>query len=134
MPLDKLQGSCLCQKVCYEINGPIIALNLCHCTMCQKSHGSAFGPYLRVKKSDFNFSAGIENVKHYSNSSGIRRTFCSECGSSLQWIRESSVALGVAAGTLDTDIDMEPTAQYWCEDSKGWHQLRDDVPRFNQEN
>ncbi|HIL98179.1 MAG TPA: GFA family protein [Pseudomonadales bacterium] len=124
-------GSCLCQNVCYEISGPIIRLNLCHCTMCQKSHGAAFAPYLRVAKEDFSIVRGQEFVASFQSNQEITRTFCHVCGSNLQWIRASSDALGVAAGTLDSVIDMQPSAQYWCVDSKQWHQLREDVRRYD---
>jgi hypothetical protein len=128
--MANLPGSCLCQEVAYEISGPIIRLNFCHCTMCQKNHGAAFAPYLRVAKKDFTIVRGEEFVASYQSSQGITRTFCHQCGSNLQWIRASSDALGIAAGTLDSDIDVQPAAQYWCEDSKRWHQLRQDVQQY----
>lgn len=126
-------GSCLCGKVGYRITGPIIRLNFCHCTMCQKNHGAAFAAYLRVAKSDFEIVRGEEFVTSYESSHGISRTFCHRCGSNLQWIRASSDALGVAAGTLDSDIDIQPSAQYWCENSKSWHHIRQDIRSYNSE-
>ena len=131
--MDSLLGSCLCQKVGYEISGPVIRLNFCHCTMCQKNHGAAFAPYLRVAKEDFTILRGEEFVASYQSSPDITRTFCRRCGSNLQWIRGSSDALGIAAGTLDSVVDVQPSAQYWCEDSKAWHQLRNDIPRHDSE-
>lgn len=70
--------------------------------MCQKNHGAAFAPYLRVEKKDFAIVRGEEFVASYQSSQGITRTFCHRCGSNLQWIRASSNALGIAAGTLDS--------------------------------
>ena len=131
--MASLVGSCLCQKVAYEIRGPIIRLNFCHCTMCQKNHGAAFAPYLRVAKEDFAIVHGEEFVASYQSSQEVARTFCHRCGSNLQWIRASSDAMGIAAGTLDSDIDLQPAAQYWCHDSKRWHQLRQDVPQYDSE-
>ncbi|MEO2175711.1 MAG: GFA family protein, partial [bacterium] len=72
-----------------------------------------------------------EFVASFQSNQEITRTFCHVCGSNLQWIRASSDALGVAAGTLDSVIDMQPSAQYWCVDSKQWHQLREDVRRYD---
>ena len=40
MPI--LNGSCLCGGIKFEINGPLVAPNNCHCTMCSKQHGAAF--------------------------------------------------------------------------------------------
>ncbi len=131
--MTRLHGTCLCQKVSYEITGPFIRLNFCHCTMCQKSHGAAFAPYLRVAKQDFAIVSGNEFVTSFQSTPDITRTFCHVCGSNLQWIRASSDALGVAAGTLDLVIDVQPSAQYWCEDAKSWHQLREDVRQYEEE-
>ena len=131
--MTSLSGSCLCQAVGYEICGPIIRLNFCHCSMCQKNHGAAFAPYLRVAKEDFIVIRGQEFITSYQSSHGITRTFCRRCGSNLQWIRASSDAEGVAAGTLDSAIDIQPAAQYWCDDSKSWHRVRADVRQFSSE-
>ena len=128
--MSLLHGACLCDAVRYEIRGSIIRLNLCHCDMCQKSHGAAFAPYLRVNKSDFHFVTGQDLVTSYQSSEEIIRTFCQRCGSNLQWIRNNSDGLGVAAGTLDSEVNIQPAAQFYCIESKSWHQLRDDVPQY----
>jgi hypothetical protein len=131
--MDVFRGSCLCQKVIYEFEGPIIRLNFCHCVMCQKAHGAAFAPYMRVLKDNFRVVAGREFIASFASSEGISRTFCRNCGSNLQWIRESSEAMGIAAVTLDTDVDIDPSAQYWCDEAKTWHQPRRDVPQYGAE-
>ena len=128
-----LSGSCLCGAVRFGADGPVKRLNLCHCRMCQKAHGAAFAPYARVDKDKFYFTAGEEHVKTFVSSPDIVRTFCGTCGSNLQWIRESSDGLGIAAGCLDTRLDMQPAAQFYCQESQAWHRLRDDVDTFAQE-
>lgn len=131
--MEVYKGSCLCQEVRYQIDGPIIRLNFCHCIMCQKAHGAAFAPYMRVLKDNFRVLEGQALIQSFASSEGITRTFCGNCGSNLQWIRESSDAMGVAAGTLDSDIDIQPSVQIWCDEAKTWHQLRDDVPQYATE-
>jgi hypothetical protein len=129
--MNTLEGSCLCGSIKYEIAGPIIRFNLCHCDMCQKNHGAAFAPYLRVAKEHFSFTKGNEFISDFRSSADVCRTFCRVCGSNLQWIRDHADGMGVAAGTLDSKMEITPTAQLFCEDSKSWHQLRDDVPSFD---
>ena len=51
-----LHGSCLCGAIRYEIDGPLGAAGHCHCTMCRKAHGAAFGTYSRVKRDAFSAS------------------------------------------------------------------------------
>jgi hypothetical protein len=43
-----LVGSCLCGTVRYELRATIESLCHCHCIMCQKAHGAAFGTYAPV--------------------------------------------------------------------------------------
>lgn len=40
--MTKLQGSCLCGGVRYQINGPLTGALNCHCAMCRKAHGRLF--------------------------------------------------------------------------------------------
>lgn len=45
MPEGTLEGSCLCGAVRYQVDGPPKRVAHCHCTLCQKHHGAAFGSY-----------------------------------------------------------------------------------------
>jgi len=126
-----LRGSCLCGKVTYRTTGRVQRFNLCHCDMCRKATGGAFGPMVRVMKSDFEFLAGQDAIQTYQSSPGVSRTFCKHCGATLQWMRDDGDALGFTAGTLDTDLEVTPTAQIFCGESPEWHQLREDVERFD---
>ena len=129
--MNKLTGSCLCGAVTYKTTGLVLGFNVCHCDMCQKATGGPFGPFVRIKKTDFQFLTGEDVIQTYSSSPGVTRSFCETCGSTLQWLRDDSDGLGFTAGTLDTPLDMKPTAQIFCGESQAWHQLRDDVEQFD---
>ena len=47
------RGSCLCGSVRYEVRGLLEPASHCHCSMCRKAHGAAFGSYARVQRNDF---------------------------------------------------------------------------------
>jgi len=129
----QLRGSCLCGGVQYSVDGPAQRLNYCHCRMCQKAHGTAFAPYVRVAKTAFTFTAGAELVASFQSSADITRTFCSRCGSTLQWIRGESTGLGIAAGTFDTDPGVGAGVQIWVESRADWHALDPAIPAFETE-
>ena len=57
-----LHGSCLCGQVRYEIRSEVKAVAHCHCRMCQKAHGAAFGSYGSVPLEDFEITRGREFV------------------------------------------------------------------------
>jgi hypothetical protein len=44
-----------CGQIRYEIVGPVGEALYCHCSMCRKSHGTAFRARLAVPKSSFRF-------------------------------------------------------------------------------
>ena len=96
-------GSCLCGKVKYEVSGELAEASHCHCTMCQKAHGAAFGSYANTTRNPFRCREGAEYVASYASSPMVQRTFCSVCGSTLQWMTDNkSDVLSVTLGTLDT--------------------------------
>jgi len=41
-----LQGGCLCGGIRYEISGPLTEAGNCHCSMCRRFHGAAFGTHV----------------------------------------------------------------------------------------
>ena len=43
-------GRCLCGDICFEYDGPIGPVALCHCSQCRRAHGSAFSASAPVQK------------------------------------------------------------------------------------
>ncbi|HVL58157.1 MAG TPA: GFA family protein [Burkholderiaceae bacterium] len=107
------RGSCLCGKVRYEVDGELTDVSHCHCTMCRKAHGAAYGSYGNVRREQFRFVAGESGVARYRSSAGVLRTFCAECGATLQWLRvdPQSPWVSFTLGTLDTRYAPEPDAR-----------------------
>lgn len=99
------QGSCLCGSVTYEVRSQIKAVSHCHCGMCRKAHGAAFGTYGSVPLGDLVVTAGAELVRNHDSSPGVTRSFCSMCGSPLTWHSihgDAASWISFSLGTLDT--------------------------------
>jgi len=94
-------GSCLCGTVRFELSGPPTDLLHCHCRMCQKAHGAVFATFARVPHEAFRIVAGEAYVACYRSSEHCTRTFCSVCGSSLQFLRDGRGDFGLAVSALD---------------------------------
>ncbi len=120
-----LEGSCLCGAIRYEIDGDLLLMGHCHCSMCRKAHGAAFGTYATVPWENFRMLAGEDQVVAYESSPGVKRTFCGTCGSTLQFIPQDRPNFGLAVGTLDTDPGMKPTYQIWTKDKAPWWHLEE---------
>ncbi|MFI5317926.1 MAG: GFA family protein, partial [Myxococcota bacterium] len=57
-------GSCLCGGIRIQAER-VALLRHCHCSMCRKETGSAFGTVAVVRPSDFRFERGEELVQIY---------------------------------------------------------------------
>ena len=125
-----IRGGCLCGSVRYEIRGAAGKLVHCHCSMCRKAHGAAFGSYLVLNTRDFAITAGEGDIVAYDSSPGVQRTFCGRCGSTLQFRsarRPDSVEL--AAGTLDDDPGVKPAYHIFVGSKAPWLEITDGLPQ-----
>ena len=76
-----VRSSCLCGSTVWEAEGPFQLMSHCHCSMCRKSHGSAFATYLAGRADAFRWVAGESQRVRYESSPGFHRPFCPRCGS-----------------------------------------------------
>ena len=125
-----IRGSCLCGSVRYEVHGPLGPVTHCHCSMCRKAHGAAFGTYARVQKADFLLVSGTEDIASYQSSPEVTRTFCRRCGSTLQFIRATRPnTFSLALGTLDDDPGVRPAIHIYVESKAPWFEINDGLPQ-----
>ena len=125
-----IRGSCLCGSVRYEVRGPLGPASHCHCSMCRKVHGAAFGTYSRVQRTDFVLVSGAEDIASYQSSPEVTRTFCRRCGSTLQFIRATRPhTFALALGTLDDDPGVRPSMHIHIETKVPWLDIDDGLPQ-----
>ncbi|HBJ70201.1 GFA family protein [Alcaligenes faecalis] len=126
-----MKGSCLCQGVVFEIEGAVTDLLYCHCSMCRKSHGSAFRARGKVKTKEFHWRRGQELLRFYESSPGEHRGFCSRCGSNiLTKFDQKPGELGLALGVLDDDPVARPTCHVFVGSKAPWHEISDELPQY----
>lgn len=117
----KYQGSCLCGQVAYEIEGSLDGFYLCHCSRCRKISGTAHAANIFSKGATLKWVSGEMNQKMY-NLEGTRfvRNFCITCGSSLPYASDADNTVMIPAGSLDTNIDIRPTAHIFYASRACW--------------
>src|SRR5512142_435587 len=54
----KLRGKCLCGAVQYEVEGEPEWVAHCHCSLCRRHHGAAYGTYAGYPPARFRLTAG----------------------------------------------------------------------------
>ena len=86
----ELIGGCECGVVRYRLEGPAVRTLHCHCEMCRKGHGALFASHSQFAKDRFTLESGTDELRAYESSPGIRRSFCSCCGSQLFFERTAT--------------------------------------------
>ena len=129
-----LQGSCLCRRVTYQIDGPLADVLNCHCSMCRKLHAAAFRTRARVATKDWTTLSGADEIRLYESSPGEHKAFCGHCGSSLFTKFDAHPAvLGFPLGTLDTDPGVKATRHVHVASKAPWFDITDNLPQSDED-
>jgi hypothetical protein len=125
------KGSCLCQRVQYEVTGEIGDFGYCHCTSCRKASGTAHAANAPVQRADFHLKAGADELREYESSPGKVRVFCGRCGSPIfAYLRHDDAVIRIRLGSLDTPFVKTPKAHTWVSDKAPWEPIPDELPQF----
>lgn len=123
------KGTCLCGSVTWEITAePFQAFN-CHCKMCQKMHGAAFGTYYFVRPDQFRWTSSTDTIVHYRSSPQLVRSSCGECGSVVPYGTEGSDVWVAPAGCHDQGKKAD--CNIFVVDAAPWHEVTGDLPRHD---
>jgi hypothetical protein len=124
-----ISGSCLCGAVAYEIDGALTDAGHCHCSMCRRGHGAAFGTYATVNPDRFRWVSGAEVVSRFESSADEDRIFCRVCGSTLGGMSHGRVT-SITLGTVNGDPGVRPLSHIFVGSKAGWDEIEDDLPQF----
>jgi len=130
----KVEGSCLCGKVHYQLIGEGRVFQYCHCNRCRKITGSAHATNIITNPENFHWIQGEEFVGRYElpEATHFASSFCKICGSTLPWLTKSGKAVVVPAGTLDQDPMMRPQQNIYCDNDAPWYLEASSLPKHPQ--
>lgn len=127
-----IDGECLCGRVRYEVDGVIDDVSHCHCKMCQRIHGAAYGTYGAVPWENFRWLSGEDTIKTYRSSDTMERTFCGHCGSTLQAILDAEPhQFFLTLGTVNGDPGCRPECHIFVDFKAPWSEINDDLPQYS---
>lgn len=134
---DVVRGSCLCGGVRYEIDGGVHVMGNCHCSICRRYSGAAYGVGVRVARSSVRWPAGEDLIRVYRHEDRKDIGFCSRCGSSLftanDWDAPTEASgINIRAGTLDDDPGVRPLFHIYVGSKAPWHEITDDLPQYEE--
>lgn len=132
-----MHGSCLCGGVRFELDRAVGPFELCHCSRCRKTSGSAFVAGLGVRVEDFHLRAGAELVRRYEapiveQPPPYRVAFCSRCGSPVPDPPPGATWFEIPAGLLDDDPELRPDRHIFVECKSPWFPISGALPQLTK--
>lgn len=129
--MSPITGRCLCGGIRFEIDGPLAAIQVCHCGQCRRAQGAPLASNIPVPVPRFRWIDGQALLSAYESSPGKERCFCSRCGSPVFSRRvDDPHTLRVRAGILEGPLDSRPVAHFHVASMANWWTLDDTLPRF----
>lgn len=125
-------GSCLCGSVRWQLDARPEFINHCHCQMCRKASGAAFGSFAHGDGLRFRWVQGHSIVTLYQSSPGNFRNFCSKCGSRVPVLEADGTEVIIPAGTFDDDPAVRPIVHFHVESMAPWYEITDTLPQFSK--
>jgi hypothetical protein len=131
-----IMGSCVCGAVQFELTHVVGPFELCHCTRCRKTSGSAFLAAVGVRRSDFRWLRGRELVQAFSapilrEPPPYRSCFCKHCGSPMPDPDDTSEVFEVPAGVLEGELGLAPDKHIMVEQRPTWFAIHDALPQLD---
>jgi len=127
-------GSCLCGDVGFEVSGDLGRIVHCHCSLCRRSRGTAFGSTLFCAPERFRWTRGRDRIRGYRlpPPRTYEIDFCARCGSPVPTVVPDFGLVLIPAGSIDTSL-RSPTAVHIYVGSKAaWHDITDSAPQFDE--
>ncbi len=125
----QLAGGCLCGAIRYRTRGMPMLAEYCHCRMCQKAAGAAFGNWMDFEADRIEWIG--DRPEEYQSSSHVHRGFCGRCGSSLTFRNEERPQhITLTINSLDDPDQVVPTQHIYTDSQVVWLELTDGCARF----
>jgi len=126
------KGSCLCGKIGYEADEIGPSITKCHCKLCQKSSGSAYGDFTTAPIDSFRWRSGEDQLAKYESSPGVFRNFCTTCGTHMPSAHPPMGIVFIQPGTLNTDEDLVESAHMFLRSKTGWHRRQEGLKEYEE--
>ena len=129
------EGSCLCGEIIFILSGEMKWCSNCHCTRCQKGHGSGYVTWLGYVKNQMTILDKTENLKWYSTSKSSEFGFCLACGSSI-FYRSQKVPseIHITLANLHNSKDIYPSFDNYFDTHVPWMKIDKTLPKRNDPN
>lgn len=125
-----MKGSCACGGIQYELSDNLFVVNHCHCSICRKIHGAAFGTFGHAKAENFRWLRGEDLITSYTSSENNLRNFCRVCGSNVPSVFQETNHVRIPMGTLDDNPSINPCVHIFVASKASWFEIADSLPQY----
>lgn len=125
----KLSGQCMCGVVRYEVADEFRYAANCHCSMCQRTTGSAFKPFAGIERGKLTCTQGESRIMIFGDTQG-HDAHCKVCGALLYSLVRDGAYVHVAMGTLVDAPSIRPTHHIFVGSKAAWFTITDDLPQY----
>jgi hypothetical protein len=123
------EGGCMCGAVRYRVNGTHTYSGICHCNDCRRATGGAYVPWFGAAPEAFEVTKG--EITEHESSPGIRRGFCSKCGSSLTYGGEGWNDIAITIASLDDPNAITPESNVFLRERLHWVKFNEDMRNYD---
>ena len=124
-------AQCLCGDVAFEADPPLQFVHDCHCTRCQKSHGTGSVTMAAVTRDGFRWLRGEDRLSVYATSAEGRRAFCRRCGSAMPNGSDFAGLVFVPIGPLEGEYEAVSDGHIFAASKAPWHDIDDGRPVYD---
>lgn len=126
-------GNCLCERVRFEFESTPTDVSICHCSICRKTTGTAFGTYVKVAATDFKLTRGADELVSYEVTENLATHFCRVCGSTVHATHaEYPGFVYVSLGAMSEDSGIRPMYHEFVGSKASWYEIHDSLPQSEE--
>jgi len=124
------RGACFCGEIVAELSGTPFWVCYDHDDDCRKAVGSPLMIWVGVRPPQLRLTRGTP--KSFSKTSGVTRTFCGTCGTSITYRDEALPdELYIAVGFFDHPERFQPEAHAYWGLKLPWIKFSDRLPKLD---
>ena len=124
-------GACLCGAIQWTYSGELRLPHACHCSICRKLHGTAYGAYAIGASENLGWRSGREEVARYRSSETGERCFCPRCGSVVPDPLGVGPETGIPLGPIsEASSDIGIGGHIFVSSQVPWFERTDRKPAF----
>ena len=124
-----LTGRCYCGAITFTMTQKPQTVANCHCDDCRRATGGPVAAFAAMDERAVNFSP--DEGRLVNANPGVKRTFCSDCGSSLTGRYDYLPGqVYISLGVIDQANDLAPEIHSHESERFTWLHIDDDLERI----